>query len=149
MRHHHDIHTLSVLDASSTIESFFEFARGHGLSVWFSGVGSDVVRVIEQLASLGGVYSTASFIAVLVTVWVMQTTTQHASWSSRAGRVLWFKRIAFIGISCALTLNIMTPFIIPDPPWLSGLFVVLGFTFLMVIHGLEYRLRIVRISDGL
>lgn len=131
----------------SSLDWFPEYVRGHGTFRFLSDIGSRIVSDIENLISLGGLYSLISFIGVLVTVWVMQITTSEATLATSKGRLLWIKRLTLVALACGLCLNILTPFIIPDPPWLSEIPVLIGILLLLLLHGLEFRFNYVRYLD--
>lgn len=131
----------------ASIDWFPEYVRGYGAFRFLGRIGDRVVSDIESLISLGGLYSLISFLSVLITVWVMQVTTSHASWATPSGRMLWAKRITLLVLACGLTLNILTPFIIPDPPWLSEIPVLIGVMLILLLHGLEFRFNYVRYLD--
>jgi len=129
------------------LDHFPEYVRELNFFRFLSDVGSHLVRHIEQLISLGGLYSLLSFVAMLVAVWTMQVTTAQANWKSTIGRILWAKRIAIGLLAIGLTLNMLTPFIIPEPPWLSSIPVLLGVVAILLLHGIEIRYNFVKIVD--
>lgn len=136
-----------TLPSAAALDWFPEYVRRLGAFDVLANIGSRIVSDIESLISLGGLYSLISFAGVLITVWVMQVTTSHATWATSKGRLLWAKRITLVILACGLSLNILTPFIIPDPPWLSEIPVILGVMLILLLHGLEFRFNYVRYLD--
>ena len=124
-----------------------EYVRGHGYTAFLSRLGSSIVHDIEQIITLGGLYSVVSFVAMLVTIWVMQITTSRANWRTKAGRIMWGKRLTLGIAACGMALNMFTPFIIPHPPWLSSIPVVIGVGLALLLHGIEFRLNYIRYMD--
>ena len=53
--------------------------------------------------------------------WVMQVTTHQAGLDSPSARLALAQRIALAALAIFLMLNAVTPFITPDPPWLTKL----------------------------
>jgi hypothetical protein len=77
---------------------------------------------------------------VFIAVWVMQETTQGAGLGTRRARLLLAQRV--IGcLAVALAFNAATPFITPDPPWLSDVPVVFAIMMLLIIIDLLHRIR--------
>jgi peptidoglycan/LPS O-acetylase OafA/YrhL len=83
--------------------------------------------------------SVVSFAGALVSVWTMQRTTAQSDWSTLAGRVLWLQRIMLALAAVSFALNVVTPFITPDPPWLSQLPMAISVTMVLLIYGLWYK----------
>jgi len=104
-------------------------------------IGQSIVGLVETIVSLAALHAGVSIITVFVAVWVMQATTQGAGLCSRRARLLLAQRITIGCLAVALAFNAATPFITPDPPWLSDVPVVFAIMMLLIIIGLLHRIR--------
>ncbi|MEZ5787737.1 MAG: hypothetical protein R3D62_14975 [Xanthobacteraceae bacterium] len=102
-------------------------------------VGQAIIGAVEVVVSLSAVHAVVSVITVFIAVWVMQATTQGAGLGSRRARLLLAQRVTIGSLAVALAFNAATPFITPDPPWLSDVPVVFAIMMLLIIIGLLHR----------
>ena len=91
-------------------------------------VGRAVIAIIETVISLSAITSLLSLSAAQVATWVMQVTTHQAGLDSSIARLALAQRIALAALVIFLMLNVVTPFITPDPPWLANLPLVVAIT---------------------
>lgn len=98
--------------------------------------GRSVIVVLGGSGGLAVLTSLTSVVASLVSVWTMQRTTADATWKTRAGKALWVQRLALGLLALSLALNALTPFITPDPPWLSSLPLNVAVALTIFIFGL-------------
>ena len=104
-------------------------------------VGEAIIGAVETIVSLCALHAIVSVITVFIAVWVMQATTQGAGLGSRRARLLLAQRVTIGGLAVALAFNTATPFITPDPPWLSDVPVVFAIMMLLIIIGLLHRMK--------
>ena len=114
--------------------SFFDWS-------FLDPLGRTVIAAIETVMSLSAITSTLSLSAALVATWVMQVTTHQAGLSTPGARLALAERIALAALAIFLMLNAVTPFITPDPPWLSDVPVVFAIMMLLIIIGLLHRIQ--------
>jgi uncharacterized membrane protein len=110
-------------------------------------IGQAVIAAVETVVSLAAFHAGVSIITVFIAVWVMQATTRDAGVGSRRARLLLAQRVTIGCIAVALAFNAATPFITPDPPWLSDVPVVFAIMMLLIIIGLLHRIQS-ELGDG-
>jgi len=76
--------------------------------------------------------------AALAATWVMQVTTHQAGLGSSIAQLALAQRIALAALAIFLMLNAVTPFITPDPPWLTNLPLVVAIMAFLLAFGLSH-----------
>jgi hypothetical protein len=104
-------------------------------------IGQSIIATVELIVSLAAFHAVVSIVTVFIAVWVMQATTRGAGFGSRRARLLLAQRVTIGCLAVALAFNAATPFITPDPPWLSDVPVVLAIMMLLIIIGLLHRIQ--------
>ena len=108
---------------------------------FLNDVGQTIIVAVESVVSLAALHASVSVITVFIAVWVMQATTQGAGLGSRRARLFLAQRVTIGCLAVALAFNTATPFITPDPPWLSDVPVVFAVMMLLIIIGLLHRFQ--------
>ena len=101
-------------------------------------LGRAVIAAIETVISLSAITSLLSLSAALVATWVMQVTTHQAGLGTPSTRLALGQRIALAALAIFLMLNAVTPFITPDPPWLTNLPLVVAIMAFLLAFGLSH-----------
>jgi hypothetical protein len=104
-------------------------------------IGRAIIAAVETVVSLAALHAAVSVLTVFIAVWVMQATTQGAGLGSRPARLLLAQRVTIGCLAVALAFHAATPFITPDPPWLSDVPVVFAIMMLLIIIGLLHRIQ--------
>lgn len=106
---------------------------------YLNNYGLAIIAYLSRIGGLAALTAFGSLMGTFTTVWTMQKTTAEASLYTPHGRLLWVQRIFLGGVAVSLSLNTVTPFITPDPPWLSTLPLMVVLPIVILIFGLKYR----------
>lgn len=128
------------------------YAELHQRNVEFgdsiNGAAGQLIGNIEHWVRLSTLHACMSFFAALLTIYVAQVMTFDAGFGNKIAVYRFVQRVGLYLLAMALMVNSATPFIIPDAPWLTDVFVVGALVIVLGVSGIMHSRRRARNDAG-